>query len=290
MDLPTRLAFPARKKRAHINNPFALRGWKDPGELQRGVQMKLSPCLTVLAVFCSATIAHSQKSPSASPASGGSPARTDVYHVHFNHAAPGKASALADFLKNPGANAPMPGHLLVLRHEDGAPWDYVAIQHLGTKATVEAAGNPRGQAMRTLSDWHDDTFVNGPSWAEFAKAMGIDDAGKSKSTESVYVVSVYRPLPGHEDALEKFLSEPPSASNDLAVGTILMQHLEGGHGGILPSLVISPGRITPRAKSTASRKPPKDRVGGSSCGNTRPSTTTRSPRGLPPERVFFGVA
>ena len=154
--------------------------------------------------------------------------RTDVYHVHFNHAAPGKAMALADFLKTPGPNAPMPGHLLVLRHQDGEAWDYVAIQHFGTKATVEAAGNPRSGTMRTLSDWHDDTFVNGPPWAEFAKAMGIGDEGAGKSAGSVYVVSVYRPLPGHEDALEKFLSEPPARSNDLSVGNVLLQHLEGG--------------------------------------------------------------
>ena len=185
----------------------------------------LSLLTAALAVFCSAAIAYGQGSPAASSAA---PPRTEVYHVHFNHAAAGKASALADFLKTPGSNTPMPGHLFVLRHEDGAPWDYVAIQHIGTKATVEAAGNPRSQAMRTLSDWHDDTFVNGPSWADFAKAMGLDDEGKSKSAESVYIVSVYRPVPGHEDALEKFLSEPPSVSNDLAVGTVLMQHLEGG--------------------------------------------------------------
>jgi hypothetical protein len=170
-----------------------------------------------------------QSSPAAKPSSSSaSPSRTDVYHIHFNHAAPGKASALADFLKTPGPDAPMAGHLLLLRHEDGASWDYVAIQHMGTKATVEAAGNPRGAAMKALSDWHDDTFVNGPSWTEFAKAMGLDDEGKSKSAGSVYVVSVYRAVPGHEDALEKFLSEPPSASSDLAVGTVLMQHLEGG--------------------------------------------------------------
>jgi hypothetical protein len=151
-----------------------------------------------------------------------------VYHVHFNHAAPGKASALADYLKAPAPDAPMPGHMLILRHEDGDAWDYIAVQHMGTKATVEAGGNPRGPTMKGLSDWHDDTFVNGPSWAEFTKAMGLDDEGKSKSAGSVYVVSVYRPLPGHEDALEKFLSEPPSAPNDLAVGNVLMQHLEGG--------------------------------------------------------------
>ena len=187
----------------------------------------LSHLIAASAFVGLATITHGQESPAASPASA-SPKRTEVYHVHFNHAAPGKAAALADFLKTPAPDAPMPGHVLLLRHEDGAPWDYVTIQHLGTKATVEAAGNPRGPSMKTLSDWHDDTFVNGPSWAEFTKAMGLDNEGKSKGGDSVYVVSVYRPIPGHEDALEKFLSEPPSASNDLAVGTVLMQHLEGG--------------------------------------------------------------
>src|ERR1041385_6307080 len=35
-------------------------------------------------------------------------ARTDVYHVHFSHAAPGKATALADGLKQPAPDAPMP--------------------------------------------------------------------------------------------------------------------------------------------------------------------------------------
>jgi hypothetical protein len=187
--------------------------------------MKSSSLLIpAVAVFCSAIVAQAQES-SASPSSAAS-ARTEVYHVHFNHAAAGKASALADFLKTAVTDAK--GHALVLRHEDGAPWDYVAIQDMGTKATVEAAGNPRGASMKMLSDWHDDTFVNGPAWAEFAKAMGLDSEGKSKSDESVYVVSVYRAIPGHEDALEKFLSEPPSASNDLAVGNVLMQHLEGG--------------------------------------------------------------
>ncbi len=187
---------------------------------------KLSLGIATFAVICSVSIARGQGSPS--PSSSAPSARPEVYHVIFSHAASGKASALEDAMKKAGANGPMPGHVLGLRHESGSPWDYVGIQHLGTKATVEATGNPQGAAMRPLMDWHDDTFVNGPSWAEFAKAMGLDESGKSKSAESVYVVSVYRPVVGQDDALEKFLSEPPSASGDLAVGTVLLQHLEGG--------------------------------------------------------------
>ncbi len=156
---------------------------------------------------------------SASPAAG---ARTEVYHVHFNHAAPGKAAALADFLKAPAPNTPMPGHGALFRHDDGAQWDYVGVQHMGAKATVEASGNPRGPSMSGLSDWHEDTFVNGPSWDEFSRALGLGD----KNSSAIYVISVYRAVPGKEDALEKFLSEPPTPEDKVA-GQVLMQHLEG---------------------------------------------------------------
>lgn len=149
------------------------------------------------------------------------PARTDVYHVHVDTAVPGKAAALGEYLKTP---APA-GHSLVLRHQDGAEWDYVVIEHLGTKATIEAAGNPPPASVRDLSAWHGDTFVNGPAWADFAKAMGLGD-NASKTVGSVYVVSTYRAVPGHRDPLEKMLSAGPG-SGDTTAGAVLMQHLEG---------------------------------------------------------------
>jgi hypothetical protein len=185
----------------------------------------------VLATLCSTHIAFSQASPSAasSPATAAAPAkRTEVYSVTFIHAAAGKTAALEDWAKKSGASGSNGGHGLVLRHEAGSPWDFVAIGHEGAKATVDPAGNPAGPAMRPLMDWHDDTFVNGPSWSEFAKQMDLDpSSGKPKSPQSVYVVSVYRPVVGQDDALEKFLSEPPPAG-DLTAGVVLLQHLEGG--------------------------------------------------------------
>jgi hypothetical protein len=161
----------------------------------------------------------------AAPAGAGK--RTDVYHVHFTKAALGKAAQLGDWLKTPDQSNPMPDHFIVLRHQDGDAWDYVVITHLGPKATVEAAGTAVPADKRNLSEWHTDTFVNGPSWEEFTKAMGIDAESKSKTTGSVYVVSYYRPAPGHREQLEKMLSEVPSASNDTTAGNVLMQHLEG---------------------------------------------------------------
>ena len=166
---------------------------------------------------------------SASPDASAAPiARTDVYHVHFTKAALGKATQLADNLKTPNPQDPMPGHSLVLRHQEGDAWDYAVIQHMGPKATVDAVRPAPSPSARDLSDWHNDTFVNGPSWAEFTKAMGIDEAAdKSKTAGSVYVVSVYRPAAGHREQLEKMLSEPP-ASGDTSAGNVLLQHLEGG--------------------------------------------------------------
>jgi len=152
--------------------------------------------------------------------------RTDVYHVHFTKAALGKAVQLGDWLKTPNPNNPMPEHFIVLRHQRGDAWDYVVITHLGPKATVEAVGAAVPPDKRDLSAWHNDTFVNGPSWEEFTKGMGID--GGSASKTGVYSVSYYRPAPGHREQLEKMLSEAPSAPNDTTAGNVLMQHLEGG--------------------------------------------------------------
>lgn len=151
-------------------------------------------------------------------------ARTDVYHVHVVQAAPGKAAQLGDYLKTPNPNSPMPGHFLVLRHQDGSEWDYVVIDHLGTKATVSAAGNPQPANARDLSVWHGDTFVNGPAWPEFVHAMGLGDQA-AKSANSVYVVSFYRPLPGHREQLEKSLNAPAPGGTE--AGAVLLQHLEG---------------------------------------------------------------
>jgi hypothetical protein len=152
-------------------------------------------------------------------------ARTEVYHVLFPKAVPGKAAQLADALKTPDSSAPMKGHFLVLRHQEGEDWDYAVVEHLGTKATVDAAAPPTPPAVRDLFAWHTDTFVTGPAWPVFARALGIDSA--SKPTGSVYVVSVYRAVAGHRDPLEAALSEPPGAG-DKTAGLVLMQHLEGG--------------------------------------------------------------
>jgi hypothetical protein len=174
-----------------------------------------------------ATSSDSSPASTAPAASTAPSARTDVYHVHFSKAALGKSAQLADNLKKPDPQDPMAGHALVLRHQEGDAWDYAVIQHMGSKATVDAVRPAPAPGVRDLSDWHNDTFVNGPSWSEFTKAMGIDEAEKSKTAGSVYIISVYRPAAGHRDQLAKMLGEAP-ASGDPSAGNVLMQHLEGG--------------------------------------------------------------
>ncbi len=161
-----------------------------------------------------------------SSAQNPSPARTDVYHVHFAKAALGKSTELAEYLRTADPGVPMSAHHLVLRHQDGEDWDYAVIEHLGTKATVEAAGTAVSAAVRDLYSWHTDSFVNGPSWPEFSKALGIDEGSVAKSAGSVYVISVYRAAPGHREQLEKALGQ--TVSGAMTSGNVLMQHLEGG--------------------------------------------------------------
>ena len=163
---------------------------------------------------------------SAAATAAASPAaRTDVYHVHFAKAAVGKAAELGEVLKKQGPDATMPGHFIVLRHMDGDDWDYCVIEHLGTKATIDAVRPAVPASQMALGASHTDTFVNGPAWSEFAKQMGIDDA--SKSAASAYVVSTYRPAPGQRDGLDKFLNEPPDRATDTSSGNVVLQHLEG---------------------------------------------------------------
>ena len=196
--------------------------------------MKSIITIVAITLFALSPVAFVHGQGSAKPAAGekstapaGAGKRTDVYHVHITKAALGKAVQLGDWLKTPDPSNPMPEHFVVLRHQDGDAWDYVVITHLGPTASVKAAGTAVPADKRDLSQWHTDTFVNGPSWEEFTRAMGIDKDSASKTVGSVYSVSYYRPAPGHREQLEKMLSQAVGGRGDTTVGNVLMQHLEG---------------------------------------------------------------
>lgn len=149
----------------------------------------------------------------------------DIYHVQFAKAIPGEAAALAKALQTPDPKAPMPGHVVVLRHQLGDDWDYCVIEHIGTKATVDAAPAATYPA-RPFTAWHADTFVAGPPWEAFAQAMGLTPASGDKGT-SVYSVAVWRATAGGREQLMKVLTQV-DANAKVPVGRVVLQHLEGG--------------------------------------------------------------
>lgn len=173
-------------------------------------------CVVVIGGLVTATPASPQNTPAVTG--------TDIYHVHFTKSAPGQAAAHAKFLMTPDKTSPMPDHFVVLRHQEGDDWDYVVIQHLGSKAEVTASAPPPTDAQRALSAWHNDTFVAGPSWGEFTKQMGI---GAGNPSNQVFVVGVHRALAGHREQLLKSLSAPAPAGK-IETGNVLLQHVEGG--------------------------------------------------------------
>ena len=135
--------------------------------------MKLLKCALALLVIVPIGLARSaitiQRQCGERPRNG-----PTIYHVFMVKAALGKAKELQDWFKQPDPEHPK-AKGIVLRHQDGDTWDFIAIEHMGTKATVDLKGPPMTPQQRLMSEWHADTFVGGPSWADFCKALGLED-------------------------------------------------------------------------------------------------------------------
>jgi hypothetical protein len=154
---------------------------------------------------------------------GASAAPTDVYSVMFVKAAPGQAAALAKQLQEADPKDPMGTHFLLLRHQEGADWDYCLIQHAGAKATVEITPQAAPSGMPTMA-WHEDTYVAGPSWPEFQRAMGMSG---TQAGHPVYIVGVHRAAPGLRTELQTALAQrAPDAKSPSS--NLVMTHLDGG--------------------------------------------------------------
>ncbi len=191
----------------------------------------IATTFVIASILCASLALLNAQSPSPGgspkPSADAAPAGfTDIYHIHFAKAAAGKAAQMAETLKKPDPQAPMPGHVMVLRHQSGEAWDFAAFEHFGTKVTVDANRPAIPPEERNQGDWHNDTYATGPAWSQFAKEMGLDGEGKA-TAGSVYVVSTYRALTAQRDALQKFLSEPPDRPSDTSAGNVLLQHIEG---------------------------------------------------------------
>jgi len=159
------------------------------------------------------------------PAGGG----VELYHVHFVKAAPGKLVELIDAYVNAPPDPQSPTPPVILRHREGDDWNLLVIAPLGTESTVRVAAPSaelqqfltRTRGMRAM---HNDTFAIGPPWTEARKLMLGDERPEASAAGGIYVVSVFRALPGHRDQLEGVLRK--MAAED-AGKTVVLQHLEG---------------------------------------------------------------
>src|SRR5437660_6078824 len=77
-----------------------------------------------------------------------------------------KGAEEGDFLKQQSPDAPMKGHCIVLRHQTGEDWYDAVIEHLGTTATVKAAGTPAPGKDFAKGEKTDvaDTLKSGGGW------------------------------------------------------------------------------------------------------------------------------
>jgi hypothetical protein len=173
----------------------------------------------VAAVLLTATTTFAQQ-----PAQPPAPA-LELYHIPISKAAPGKLPQLIEAYKSepaPAADEPQVTPI-ILRHRDGDEWDLVTITPLGKQVTLSASAPPQAtldyyQRLAPLSDWHNDTFVLGPSWAVVQKALVVAKG------EPVYVVTDYRALPGHRPQLRTVLDRN---AQDTPGRNVLFAHVEG---------------------------------------------------------------
>lgn len=155
----------------------------------------------------------------------------ELYHIHISKAAPGKLTELIDAYKKapaPAADEPQVTPIM-LRHRDGDEWDLITITPLGKQTTLTANAPSQAiqdyyQRVRTLTDWHNDTFVVGPSWAVVQKALVVAKG------EPVYVVTDYRALPGHREQLRAVLDRN---AQDTPGRNVLFAHVEGASWNFL---------------------------------------------------------
>lgn len=153
-------------------------------------------------------------------------AQSELYHIHFVKAAPGKLMELIEAYKAwppPDKSQPQVNPL-ILRHRQGAEWDILVITPMGTEVTLSAAAPPPeiqkgNEQLATISEWHGDTFVVGPAWETVRQALVPDAAAEG----IVYLVSDYRAMPGHRPQLRQNLEEPNPGTN----GDVLFTHMEG---------------------------------------------------------------
>jgi hypothetical protein len=192
----------------------------------------LASLFTGLAITANAVLSAGQTPAPAAPAAAAQAqpqaGGVELYHVHFVKAAPGKLVEMIDAYVNAPADPQAPGPPVILRHREGDDWNLMVLRPVGAEMTLRASPPPADLQQfltktRGLRGQHNDTIAIGPPWAEARKLLG-EGGAEASGAGGVYVVSVFRSLPGHrtelEGVLQKIAAEEPGR-------TLTLQHLEG---------------------------------------------------------------
>ena len=189
------------------------------------MKIHFKTCIPLVAtLLITATLAIAQQTSQPAPA-------LELYHIHIAKAAPGKLMQLIESYKNapgPAADGPQVTPI-VLRHREGSEWDLITITPLGKQVTISASAPSQAtqdyfQRVAPLTDWHNDTFAVGPSWALVQKALVVEKG------DPVYVVTDYRALPGHRPQLRQVLDR---GAQDTPGRNLLFAHVEGSSWNFL---------------------------------------------------------
>ena len=177
--------------------------------------------ITALQAQGTSPAAKSEKSAAAATSK-----RTDVYHVFIVKAALGKAKELQAWLKEPDPDHPDRKGIL-LRHQDGDSWDYVAIEHIGDQGHRRNGRNTH-DAKPTDADPNGTPIPSSPARrGRNLRRRWDSTATPPRRPARSTSVSDYRAAPGHRDELEKMLTRSADRGIDTSSGNVLFVHIEG---------------------------------------------------------------
>ena len=160
---------------------------------------------------------------------------TELYHVHFVKATPGKLTELIAAYQDSPVPPGEPGRPLVFRHLQGDDWDLLVLSPLGKEETLSTSASAEQQQWsertRGLRAQHADTFTAGPAWADLQarlndapRATGTAGTAAEPTAGRLYIVTTYRSLPGHRDQLASVLNRVAALYPGRRT---ILQHVEG---------------------------------------------------------------
>jgi len=173
---------------------------------------------------------QSGAAPATAPQAPAAQAAPHIYRVSVFRSAAGQMRNVEKLLgTTPAPGADAGDFAVVFRHRQGHEWDFMTVEHMGSRATVGLPSGPPATADSPMSQsvaWHGDTYAAGPPLEEFRRTLNLQGAtGQGAgSTPGVYVVSDYAAAPGHRGQLRQVLDKNAA---DTPGRSLTLTHVQG---------------------------------------------------------------